>query len=128
MLACTGKFQDEKFQPLVIKPQKVLYNVVSSIAMDYKLGVLVPDESQKSSAIIRWADSAEKVLVEAASPYDKIEYIEQAAKRLSKQKIDMTVLDCIGYTQDMKDIVFEVTGKPVILARSVAARVIQELL
>ncbi len=128
LLACTGEFPDVQFRPLVVKPQKVLYHVVNSLAKDYKLGVLVPDECQTGSATKRWSNAAEKVVIEAASPYNKIEYIHKAAKRLAKQKVDMVVLDCIGYTLDMKNTVSEITDKPVILARSIVARVIKELL
>lgn len=128
LLACTGEFPDVQFKPLVVKPQKVLYHVVSSLAKDYKLGVLVPDERQTSSAAIRWSNAAGKVVVEAASPYGEMEYIQQAAKRLAEHQIDMTVLDCIGYTLEMKHKVSQITDKPVILARSIVARVIKELL
>jgi protein AroM len=37
-------------------------------------------------------------------------------------------MDCIGYTLAMKQAVKEITGVPVILARSVVARMLAELL
>ena len=37
-------------------------------------------------------------------------------------------MDCIGYTQNMKERVAKGTGKPVVLARTIVARVVGELL
>ena len=37
------------------------------------------------------------------------------------------VMDCMGYTLAMKEQVRRITGKPVILARSIAARALREL-
>lgn len=41
---------------------------------------------------------------------------------------ELVVLDCIGYTQQMKGTVQRLSGKPVALSRTMAARVVTELL
>ena len=38
----------------------------------------------------------------------------------------MVILDCMGYTQEMKNEVCRITGKPVILPRTLLARVVRE--
>jgi protein AroM len=45
-----------------------------------------------------------------------------------KKNVDLIVLDCIGYTLKMKEKLKEMTGKPVLLPRSILARVIRELI
>ena len=40
---------------------------------------------------------------------------------------DLIVLDCIGYTQEMKRMFAEKTGKKVVLPRTLLARVVSEL-
>jgi len=40
---------------------------------------------------------------------------------------DLVVLDCIGFTQEMKDMFVRKTGKLVVLPRTLLARVISEV-
>ena len=41
--------------------------------------------------------------------------------------VDLVVLDCIGFTQKMKEMFAEKTGKTVVLPRTLLARVISEV-
>ena len=53
--------------------------------------------------------------------------IDAASYALREWKADLIVMDCIGYTLAMKDRVREIAGVPVLLARSVVARMLAEL-
>lgn len=66
--------------------------------------------------------------MESASPYDDIQKIKQAAERISKNNIDIAIMDCMGYTIKMKNIVKDKINKPVVLARTITARVLGELI
>lgn len=127
-LACTGEFPAIKTKSLVIRPQKLLYNTIKDLVKTKTLGVIIPSKDQVLSAKKRWSQAAEKVVVEACSPYDNIEVVETVADQLLQSEVDLIVLDCIGYTMKMKDIVYNKTKIPVILARSISAKVIRELL
>ena len=48
-------------------------------------------------------------------------------KKQQKKLADLIVLDCIGYTQEMKKMFAEKTGKKVVLPRTLLARVVSEL-
>ena len=50
-----------------------------------------------------------------------------AAARSIPSDADLIVLDCIGYTVEMKERVQALTGKSVLLPRTLAARVVKEL-
>ena len=128
LLACTGEFPPFDSSSLIVYPQKVLYHVVVSLAQDLKLGVLIPDELQVVSTKKRWSTAAREVVVEAASPYAGIEKVESATDLLLMSGVDIIVMDCIGYTLVMKDLVSKRIKKPVILARSISAKVVSELL
>ena len=52
---------------------------------------------------------------------------ETAAARSIPSDADLIVLDCIGYTVEMKERVQALTGKSVLLPRTLAARVVKEL-
>ncbi|AYO29743.1 AroM protein [Biomaibacter acetigenes] len=127
-LACTGEFPPFDSASLIVRPQKVLHHVVSSVAEGLTLGVIIPDERQAVSAIKRWSTAAAKVIVEPGSPYKGIGNVEKAAKLLANSGVDIVVMDCMGYTLRMKDVVLRHVKKPVILARSIAAKVVSELL
>lgn len=64
----------------------------------------------------------------AASPYGEWSELEKAAEKISKMDdVDLVVLDCIGFTQKMKEMFAEKTGKTVVLPRTLLARVISEV-
>ena len=128
LLACTGEFPPFDSSSLIVYPQKVLYHVVVSLAQGLKLGVLIPDELQVVSTKKRWSTATREVVVEAASPYAGIEKVESATDLLLMSGVDIVVMDCIGYTLGMKDLVSKRIKKPVILARSISAKVVSELL
>jgi protein AroM len=128
LIACTGEFPPFGSSSLVVYPQKVLHHVVVSLAQGLKLGVLVPDELQVASAKQRWSSAAREVIAEAASPYAGLDGIERAAESLSMSGVDLVAMDCMGYTVGMKDLLSRRVQKPVVLARSIAAKVVGELL
>lgn len=127
-LACTGEFPSFASNSLIVRPQKVLHHVVSSVAEGLTLGVIIPDERQAASAKERWSTAAANIVVEPGSPYAGAGGVEKAAKSLAGSGVDIVVMDCMGYTLNMKEIVRRHVGKPVILARSISAKVMSELL
>lgn len=127
ILACTGEFPAFDSSCLIIRPQRVLHHVVSAISEDLTLGVIIPDQRQVEATKEKWAKVTSKVIVEPASPYRQMEDIERAAKLLKESDVDIVLMDCMGYTFKMKDLVQKSIEKPVILARSIVAKVASEL-
>lgn len=126
VLLCTGDFTNFKSQKLIIEPGKLIRKIVQAMLIkEKKLGVIIPSSEQIEQTKKKWGDVDPVVAV--ASPYENPEQIQQAAKTLLTKNVDLTVLDCIGYTRQMKQKVKEITGKPVILARTIIARVLREL-
>lgn len=126
-LACTGEFPSILSKALIVKPQKVLHHVVKSIAENLTLGVLIPDENQAIAAKKRWSEAAKNAIVESASPYEDISKIESASYRLKQKGVDMVMMDCMGYSIDMKNTVASIVGKPVINAKSMTAKIIGDI-
>jgi len=126
VLLCTGDFPNFKSQKLIIEPGKLIRKMVQGMLIkEKKLGVIIPSSEQIEQTKKKWGDV--NLVVAVASPYENPEQIQQAAKTLLTKNVDLTVLDCIGYTRQMKQKVKEITGKPVILARTIIARVLREL-
>jgi protein AroM len=132
-LVCTGEFPRFECERLLVEPQKVLHHAVAAVAQGRRLGVLLPDEDQIPQGVIRWSsvwedNPGQSLRIEAASPYDDVRLIEAAASSLRDWGADLVVMDCIGYTMAMKELVKAVTRAPVILARSILGRTLAELL
>ena len=128
LLLCTGEFPGFETGGLLIRPQKVLYNAVAAVAEGRRLAVLTPSPDQVDQAERRWNTVGKEVKAVPASPYVAgMAAAEKAARELKEWGAQLTVLDCMGYTMEMQKLVREITGKPVILARGIAARTVAEL-
>ena len=65
---------------------------------------------------------------DSASPYGPIEDVKALGDRLAEQKVNRTLLNCMGFDYNHKKIIMEKTGKPVIQSSALVARVMKELL
>ncbi|MFZ5753637.1 MAG: AroM family protein [Bacillota bacterium] len=127
LLLCTGRFPEFRHSNLLLKPQDLLHSVTAQVAAGQPVGLLIPDEDQREQIAAWWNRSGVKVEVEVASPYQDFRHIEDAAERLKTKAVSLIFMDCMGYTVKMKNRVKEITGKPVMLPRTLAARVVAEL-
>jgi protein AroM len=129
LLLCTGDFPGFDEGGLLIRPQRVLFNTVQAVAQGQKLGVLMPSPDQIPQGMEQWGKVSGQLKIAGASPYvDGLEAVKKAAGELAAWGPALTVLDCIGYTMAMQDAVREITGKPAILGRGIAARLVKELI
>lgn len=128
-LLCTGEFPDFDEGGILIRPQKVLYNMVAAMAEGKRLGVLTPSADQIPQSLARWGKLSGTVKTVPASPYvDARKAVRAAAEELREWGTQLTLLDCIGYNREMRDMVREITGKPAITGRGIAARVVAEVI
>ncbi|OAA92128.1 AroM family protein [Clostridium ljungdahlii] len=126
---CTGCFPPVfKSNRLLIYPQTILHSVVPNLASSNKIGVFTPLCNQIRQTYDKWSESGKDIEVIAASPYESIEKIKKAALDMKEKNVDVIVMDCIGYNLKMKNMVRDITGKPVILPRTLIGRIIKEML
>lgn len=128
VLLCTGEFPEFQVGGLVVRPQLLLRNVVQALAGGLRVGVIVPAAEQVEQATVRWSGVGKKLIVVAASPYEDLSQLEKAAETLAEARVEMAVMDCIGYTLAMKKRVQELAKAPAILARSLVGHVLKEFL
>ena len=76
----------------------------------------------------KWREYVSQVTVIPASPYGSPEELDRAARQAAEMDVDLVVMDCIGYSAEMKAKFHKISGKPVILSRTLATRVLMELL
>lgn len=126
-LLCSDEFPPFRSEAPLILPARLLSGVLSSISINGKLGVMVPSERQVGTTTVVYQELGFQPIVVSASPYANGNEILNAANGL-KEQVALVVMDCFGYDLEMKRRVGEITGTPVILARSVLARALTECL
>lgn len=129
LFICTGVFPDvfKSTKPLLY-PQKIIHCVIPHLIGNGKLAVVVPHEDQVNQSINKWQEVGMDVDVVSGSPYSKTDEISDVIAKLNKSDAQVVMMDCIGYTSEMKKRVVEGTGKSLILARTFVSRVLGELL
>lgn len=127
LFLCTGRFPSFEADIPLIFPYDILRALFPVLGGKRSLTVLVPDKLQVEEAEKDWGNYAEEVQAIAVSPYSSMETLLET---LSNHEIkgDMIIMDCIGYSCEMKAAVAELSGKPVLLPRTLAARVAIEML
>jgi len=126
VLLCSGEF-DLGTEESVVFPSKLLRSAVEcQVRRKSRLGVLVPGEAQVQDAEAEWSELAQDVKALSFSPYaDSADSLKASAKALSDR--DVIVMDCIGYTREHRRMTRRISGKPVIAARTIAFRFLEEL-
>ena len=129
LFLCTGDFPPvfHSKVPLIF-PCKVLNGLVPALASRGKIAVVTPTQQQVAQSEKKWREYVAEMTAIPASPYGPPEELEQAARQAAELDVDLVVMDCIGYTVEMKERFQAVSGKPVVLSRTLAARVVMELL
>ncbi|PIC67569.1 AroM family protein [Sporosarcina sp. P21c] len=127
LMLCTGDFPTLHTTQPIIYPDKVLNHMVSAMLPTGSLGLIIPLEEQREKLLAKWNQQQLKLFAEVASPYEKSD-IAGAARALQEQGVDMIVLDCMGYNEEHKLDAVENSGLPVILPRTLIARVLSEYL
>lgn len=124
-ILCTGDFPAFESDVPILEPSNLLHAWASSIVQDGTIGILMPEEEQLSQTYDKW--SGFDVIPAAGSPYVEEDEITPAAEAIGTDA-DLIVMDCMGYTSSMKNIVREKTGTSALLGRSVLGKTLTEVL
>jgi len=132
IILCTLEFpKDITSKKLILKPNKLLENIVRSILQEGTIADIVPSPDQIQLNEERWRRTNPnlEVIVEAVSPYTETDAkIEKVAEKIAKTKANLIVLDCFGFNREVKRIFRKITGKPVLLPRTLLGRIARELI
>jgi protein AroM len=129
VLLCTGEFPPFDHVRPLLTAQRLIVDGVRAIAGGSRVGVVCPLPEQERLTRDKWSDLSNELYVASGSPYDEdTNDLRRAARHLGEIEVDYVVLDCMGYTQKMKYLVRKEAGAPVLLARSVVARLAAEVI
>jgi protein AroM len=130
LVMCTGKFPAFRHRQPLVLPQRALYGAVIGLAGGGRVGSLAPVPAQLESARGKWAASGiDDAVVLPADPYSSNPNpeIRAAAQEAREAGARILFMDCFGYDLAMRAAAQEAFGGPVVLARSLAARLAAEI-
>jgi len=123
VLLCTGSFPKVAARALVLEPDRIVLHTVLAVARRANcVGVMVPAEDQINAMRARWRAAGVDPVVAAGSPYGPPQARLEAARQLAAAGAELVVLDCMGYTQAMKEEIAAVVRCPVLVAHEAVAR------
>ncbi len=129
ILLCTGDFRPFRYPVPFIIPQRIVDNTVASLASAGQMvGVMIPTGEQQKQMRRNLACNGIVPVFAPASPHSKDDEIVSAAQQLNRYDLNFIIMHCFGYTREMRDVVREITGKPVLLSNMLVAKVTGELL
>ncbi len=127
LLLCTGRFPEFQSNALIVMPWEIIRGAVNASLRKGRLGMVLPAKEQAAHASRRWGVGDIEVYADSASPYGPKEEVERLAERLVEKDLDLILLNCMGFGHRAKQIIKDKTGKPVIQANALVARVLKEL-
>jgi protein AroM len=129
VLLCTGLFPEFHSPVPFLEPQRLVDRVVQAVAgPGGKVGVMIPAAAQAETSRWKMAEYGLTATLAVASPYADSGGIRRAAEALRDADVMTVVMHCIGYDAKMKAEVRRVSRKPVILARSLVGKILEEML
>lgn len=127
MMCCTGEFPELAQRAGVVLPSAVLNGLVQGLLPQGRLGIFVPIPEQVGTLDDKWRRSGIDITSIALTPGSAEADIDAAAARMLAASPDLVVMDCMSYTQAMKDRIRQTLLMPVLLGITAAARVVAEL-
>lgn len=131
VVLCGADWTAIRADQLVVNPGRLFPSVISALAHGRRLGVIKPSAGQVDQERKRYEAMGIDAIVTSASPYaagERLDLARAAAEQLRDADCDLIWMTCIGMDGAMRNVVAEVTGKPVILAHALLARITTELI
>jgi protein AroM len=129
VLLCTGVFPEFHSSVPLLEPQRLVDRVVQAVVGPAgSVGLMLPAEALAEAGRRKMQEYGLVARVAVASPYGRFEEIRQAAATFRDSGVKAVVMHCIGYDAKMKAEVRQLSDRPVILARSLVGKILEELL
>ena len=118
LLMCTGDFANALTAKNLLLPDRMLTYLIQGIRKDVRLGLIGPEPEQRTSVTEKWQKANFEFTFAASSPYhfDKHDLLAKA-KLLEQQGAELLILDCMGYSNTMKNHIKNELNIPVIVPR-----------
>lgn len=126
VIVCTGSFPEITAQVPLIFPDHLLRANVDQLLPAGNLGIVMPNEGQRAMMHEKWERPGRQIVAVGVSPYASDGKPDHAAIE-SLANCDLVVLDCMGFSEEMRSAWQEPLSVPVILANRLVGRILEEL-
>ena len=131
LVLCTGRFPAVASTRPLLFAEPLVQRAVAALVGTDPVGIICPHPDQAEDVARRWSDVLPgAVRAAGANPYAARERalaeVAEAARALAADGGSWLVLDCIGYTEEMRRAAARAAARPVLLARAVAVRMAGE--
>ena len=127
VVLCTGSFPTLQCPVPLLFPNRLLRGFVKGVLPpEGTLGVVVPLPEQAAKARESWSSITAHVHTASLSPY--LDFAAEVEECQALEGCDLVVMDCLGYTISHKEMLKRLLNIPVVLARTVVVRAVQELI
>ena len=127
VVLCTGSFPTLQCPVPLLFPGRLLRSFVQGVLPpESTLGVVVPLSGQAAAARESWNSITPHVHTVSLSPY--LDFAAGIDDCQTLEGCDLAVMDCLGYAIRHKEMLKRLLDIPVVLARTVVARTVQELI
>lgn len=127
VVLCTGSFPTLQSSVPLLFPNRLLRGFVKGVlSPEGTLGVVVPLSEQAATARESWNSITTHVHTANLSPY--LDFAAGMEDCQTLEGCDLIVMDCLGYAIRHKEMLKGFLNIPVVLARTVVARAVQELI
>lgn len=127
LVMCTGALPRFRSSRLVLVPQTIVTGMIEGILPAGKLAVICPSSKQVASTHTQFRRHGIELHVDWLPPYDPNAPVEALAERLRGLDVDLVLLDCFGFSPEVKQTLSCMTGKPVVLPVTLMAQLLSEL-
>lgn len=126
-LFCTGEFPGLESRVPLLKPDRLIAKFMAAVSPGAAICAIVPSAAQIPAMKAKWEKEGFAVEAVTLSPYTCTEVeLRGAARKAAESRGSIIVLDCIGYSRQMKAVFREVCRRPVILPRTLLGRAVAE--
>lgn len=127
-ILCTGIFPGlTTHKAYLVEPDLILPSVIKALVGKRRLGGIVPLPAQKFTSGGKYQPLGLAPVFADADPYAATDETLYAAANFLKDKSDIILLDCMGFTEEKRAIVEEASGLPVILSNALMCKLLSEM-
>jgi protein AroM len=127
VVLCSGGFPTFDCSIPVVLPGLVVPATVAGLYPDKNIGLIVPNEAQVPAALSHWKNQGVEAVCAVVSPYEGTGF-EEAGEKFRANETDFVAVDCMGFGEEHRERLKTLCGCPVMLPKTLVARVALELL
>lgn len=126
VLMCAGDFSELYTKKAFMIPSRAMEGAANSIARTKKIGVVVPIEEQAAYSKVKWENAGFEPTVITANPLKAT--AESIIELFEQYELEQIALDCIGFSQSLKEQLMIKTNSPVWHPLTTTAKLLTEFL